>query len=183
MERIIAVYTDGGVIGRNPSSIGGTAGWCAVGPPKAQPVYVNNFELGGTDSKSQRLIERVVRIDAPPNKQITNNITEYIAAVLALEAMEANWSGRFYSDSEITIGRLFSDWRNKNLPPNAIARAKAALARLGSIKPILLEGHPTKLDLERGFGKKGNPVSVHNVWCDKACSALAKGETVAYTKY
>lgn len=58
---IVALYCDGGVIGRNPSKFGGTWAWCAV------------------DETGARVIERSDRIDCRPFQLITNNHTEQIA--------------------------------------------------------------------------------------------------------
>jgi hypothetical protein len=56
-----------------------------------------------------------------------------------------------------------------------VKRGEAAVARLGKIEVILLQGHPTKEDLANGLGKKRQlPVSEHNVWCDEACNAEKK---------
>ena len=41
---------------------------------------------------------------------------------------------------------------------------------MGAIITVLVQGHPTKAELENGWGTKRDlPVSEHNVWCDKAC--------------
>lgn len=153
---IIALYADGGLIGRNPSPIGGTWAWCGV-------------TAGGV-----RIIERSGSIPAPGGRPITNNHTEFIAATLALEAMPDGWSGKLYSDSQITLGRLFWRWAIRNLPKNVYVRGIAALERLGNVEPVLLQGHPTKADLLHGIGaKRGLPVSEHNVWCDQACGREA----------
>lgn len=79
----------------------------------------------------------------------------------------------------IALGRVFKGWRGKNLPSNVVERTKAATARMGEVKHVLLQGHPTKADLERGTGaKRGLPVSKHNVWRDKECSRQAKAHLV-----
>jgi len=153
MSEIVALYCDGGVIGRNPSEAGGTWAWCAV------------------DGQGQRVIERGGFVPSPAGRAITNNHTEQIAIVLALEAMPECWTGMVCSDSQIALGRVFRGWKTKNLPANIVRRAEAAVARLGHIRPTLLQGHPTRADLKAGVGKKrGYPVSVHNVWCDAECN-------------
>jgi hypothetical protein len=45
--------------------------------------------------------------------------------------------------------------------------------RLGTVVPVLLDGHPTQAQLAAGVGKRGHPVSAHNVACDRACTAQA----------
>lgn len=155
-SEIVALYSDGGVILKNPSNIGGTWAWC------------------GVDRNGNRIIGKSGSIPAN-GREISNNHTEQIAITLALEAMEDGWSGIVYSDSMVALGRVFKNWREKNLPANISERSKAAVKRLGAIETVLLQGHPTKADLESGIGKKRNlPVSIHNVWCDKACNLEAK---------
>jgi len=39
---------------------------------------------------------------------------------------------------------------------------------------VLLDGHPTKAQIESEKGKRGNPTSVHNVWCDEQCGKQAR---------
>lgn len=108
--------------------------------------------------------------------EVTNNLSEYVALVRGLESLPEGWSGAVYSDSQIALARLFYQVRCKGLPPVLIRQAAAAVARLDwtNIAPVLLAGHPTKAHLFQGLGKKGNPVSLHNVWCDAPCSEEAR---------
>lgn len=151
-SKIITLYADGGVIKKNPSAIGGTYAWCAV------------------DEAGNRVIEAGGVVPAPAGRLVTNNHMEQIAIVLALEAMPAGWTGTVFSDLMIALGRVFKGWAIRNLPANVAQRSAAAVARLGAIETVLLQGHPTRADLERGIGAKRNlPVSIHNVWCDQRC--------------
>lgn len=153
---IVALYTDGGVIGKNPSTIGGTWAWC------------------GVDENGEQVIHRGGVVPCV-GKPITNNHTEQIAITLALEAMPDGWSGTVYSDSQVALGRVFKGWKEKNLPRNISERSTAAVKRLGKITPVLLQGHPTKADLLAGVGaKRGLPVSVHNQWCDEECGRQSR---------
>jgi ribonuclease HI len=155
VRRVVTLYADGGVVGKNPSDIGGTWAWC------------------GVDAEGTRIVGRGGFVPAC-GRPITNNHTEQIAITLALEAMPDGWSGTVCSDSMIALGRVFKGWREKNLPRNISARSASALARMGRIETVQLQGHPTKADLAVGVGKKrGYPVSVHNVWCDKECGRQA----------
>lgn len=154
---IIALYADGGLIGRNPSDIGGTWAWCAV------------------NRNGERVIERGGAVPARDGQSITNNHMEQIAITLALEAMPDGWTGAVYSDSNVALGRVFRGWKQKNLPANVARRSAAAVARLGEIEVVLLQGHPTAKDLASGIGKKRHlPVSIHNVWADKRCREEAR---------
>jgi ribonuclease HI len=155
MNKVKTLYCDGGVIWSGThggSSIGGTWAYCGVD---------ENNELVISDSG-------FVKVESP--KGTTNNHTEFIAAVKALEAMDAGWSGTLACDSKITLGRLFEGSPTKNLPNEWVIRAKDALERLSVITPMHLDGHATKEQLKAGIGKNGNPVSKWNVECDKMCN-------------
>lgn len=157
LEDAVAIYTDGGLIGQNPSPIGGTWAWCAV------------------NKDGVRLVERSGVVLAPEGRVITNNHTEQIAIVLALEAMPAGWCGELFSDSQVALGRVLWGWAEKNLPPNISSRSRAAVKRLGIIAGFVLKGHPTRAELSAGVSAKINlPVSEHNVWCDKACRSASQ---------
>lgn len=157
LAKVAALYTDGGVIKKNPSVIGGTWAFVAV------------------DADGHRLFEQSGIVPAPPSRPVSNNHTEQIAITKALEAMPDGWSGTVYSDSQIALGRVFRGWKENNLPRNISERSRAALARMGHIRTVLLQGHPTKADLAVGIGKKRNlPVSIHNVRADELCGIEAK---------
>lgn len=149
MKEIRTIYADGGVCGSGTSQIGGTWAVCAVD---------ENDELVWEKSGFHKV-----------EAGTTSNQSEFLAAVVALESMELGWSGTLASDSQITLGRLFKGWSTKNLPLEYIERARRALARLGVITPLQLDGHPTKEQLKTGIGKRGNPVSKWNKRCDYLC--------------
>lgn len=170
-SRIIAVYADGGVIGANPSPIGGTWAYCWV------------------DTEGRRLYERsgvvvpVERACAEPAMpfpacavglpSVTNNLSEFVALARCLRSLPDGWSGDVYSDSQITLGRFFRGWRCEAIPDGWAEQIPRIIARLGSLRPHLLDGHPTKAQLASGVGKRGNPCSEHNVWCDEECGHVA----------
>lgn len=154
MNEVKNLYVDGGVIfdgSSGSSKIGGTWAYCAVD---------ENDELVFSDSGFIKVEDRLT----------TNNHSEMYAAILALESVDAGWSGTLCSDSKITLGRLFNGDNTKNLPDEWIARARKAVERLGVVTPKHLDGHPTKAHLKAGKGKRGNPVSKWNVMCDKLCN-------------
>lgn len=161
---IVAVYADGGVIGRNPSSEGGTWAWCHVNAA-GERVAQNSAPVFFYDARS-----------GDYSTPISNNYTEMLALVNGLLALPRNWHGTVYSDSQITLGRLFWGWKWSKLPPYLVKRAQIALKRLDvpKITAVLLDGHPTRAQLAAGVGKRGNPVSEHNVWCDAECNRHAK---------
>lgn len=156
---IAAVYADGGVIGANPSPIGGTWAWCFVNADNQRIHTASGVVLPRTSCPL-----------------ITNNLTEFLAVVKALEALPEGWSGTVYSDSQVTIGRIFWGWKQNNLPLVLLRQANAAIARLDFQRctAVLLDGHPTRAQLLAGRGKRGNLVSEHNVWCDLACQREAR---------
>ena len=151
---IISIYSDGGTVGANPSLIGGTWAWCAV------------------DENDNRVLEASGFVEANSHP-ISNNYTEFLALLNALEAMQPNWSGLVYCDSQLTLGRFFHGWRNRNIPDEFVFRAQKAVNRLGKVTPVLLSGHPSKGELKGGLSKSGRPVSHHNVYVDKLCSEAA----------
>jgi ribonuclease HI len=152
---IESLYADGGTVGANPSQIGGTWAWCAV------------------DENDNRVAEGSGFVPAFIHP-ISNNYTEFLALLLGLEAMEEGWSGKVYSDSQLTLGRFFQGWKNRNIPDEFIFRAQKALNRLGKITPVLLSGHPSKNELKTGLSKSGRPVSEHNAYVDRLCTNAAQ---------
>lgn len=156
-----AIFTDGGVIRVNPSPVGGTWAWCLV-------------EDGEQRATGSGVIAPRGRV-----AQITNNQTELLAIVRALEAMPSGWTGTLCSDSATALGWTFLGYRNDKAPPALIARFEAARKRLGRIQIVHLAGHPSIADLKRGYKvkpEKGGrrwiaPVSRWNRWCDEACTA------------
>lgn len=155
----IAVYADGGVIGVNPSPIGGTWAWCHVNAAGERMATGSGIVAP--------------RSSCP---LITNNLTEMIALVRGLAALPDGWAGAVYSDSQITLGRLFAGWKMAGIPPVLVRQGAEALRRLDvpNVRYVLLDGHPTKAQLLVGRGKRGNLVSEHNVWCDRECGRLAR---------
>lgn len=157
---IAAAYVDGGVIQVNPSPVGGTWAWAfvnAVGDKLISDAGLVLPPFGGLD-------------------YISNNLTEMMAAVQALEALPKGWHGAFYSDSQITLGRLFQGWKWRGIPQELRDRARLALDRLKingalQVKYELLKGHPTKAELAAGrSGRMG--VSKWNVYCDAECGRV-----------
>lgn len=169
---ITAIYCDGGCVKKNPSQIGGT--WAYVCVESA-------FELGEPDTRGG-LDARGTFVrggsgflpNSTYNTLMTNNIMEYEAVVKGLESMDAGWSGVVYSDSLITLERIFGNWRNKNVPESLIERKNKALNRLGKVTCRHVDGHPTKAQLDAGIGKRGNPVSRWNVMADSLCNEESK---------
>jgi ribonuclease HI len=108
-------------------------------------------------------------------ERITNNLTELLAAVRALEAMPDGWAGVLYTDSQITLFRVerrpgtAKRAGMAGIPPDLIARRDHVHNRLGPYQVALLGGHPTREELAAGKRREGMPCSPHNVACDEAC--------------
>lgn len=154
-----ALFADGGVIGANPSAIGGTWAWRWV--------------------CETRVLHQHSGVITPQNADlpaITNNLTEMLALVRGLQALPDVWVGTVYSDSQITLGRVFQGWKWKNIPlwlHHDYQQTRARLVNWDQFKYVLLQGHPTRAELAAGVGSRGYPVSEHNIWCDKACGERA----------
>jgi len=154
------LYANGGVIYKNPSQFGGT--WAfrvlADGMVICEKSGVITPEQAGLPS-------------------ITNNLTEMIAVIEGFRVMPSYWVGRVFSDSQVTLGRVFMGWKWNNIPlwlHHLYQAERKRLMNWDDIKYTLLDGHPTQVQLEAGKGKRGGPVSIHNVWCEKVCGQEAR---------
>lgn len=150
---MLDVFADGSTIAANPSPIGGAFAWCHV-------------------ERSQRIVEACGIIPAGwlGLKAITNNLSELVAAVEAVEALPDGCECVLYSDSRITLHRLNHAEKWNGIPDELRWRAEAVKPRIYRVK--LLAGHPTKKQLVNGRGRKGYMVSIHNVWADSRCREL-----------
>ena len=155
-ELVTEVYADGGLLAMN--RIGGVFAWCGV-----------------TASGHRVMSERACVLETKLKQPVTNNHTEEIAIIRALEAMPEKWSGKVYSDSNVALFRVFWNGGSKNRPWIIEERAKNAVKRLGKLEPKLLQGHPTETDLIVGIGeRRGIQVSIHNHFCDIQCELEKK---------
>jgi len=153
------LFVDGGVMGRNPSPIGGT--WAVRIVEKGRIIT----EWSGV----------LLANDETP--LVTNNMTEMLALIKGITLLPFEWRGTIFSDSKITLGRVFAGWSRTNLPEwmwSEIINQKARLVHWNQIHYGLLDGHPTQIQLEGGLGKRGHPVSIHNKWCDEECGRVGK---------
>lgn len=159
---VTAVYADGGVLNRNPSEVGGTWAFCLV-----NAIGGRLFGQAG----------HIAAAEVAPLPWVSNNLTEVVALLLALENLPDGWAGAAFSDSKNAIRAHMAaadlDPRKPGyLPDELWGRMVAARQRLGAIRWTLLGGHPTKHELAAGYRARDNkPVSPHNVWADSACQA------------
>ena len=118
----VALYADGGVIGQNPSPIGGTWAWCMVSADGVRTRFAHGWispaELG-----------------APV---VSNNHTELLALVLGLEALPSGWAGTVYSDSWVSLQRVFLAAKLNNVPQWLIDRLQA-LQRNGTLAETIYQ--------------------------------------------
>lgn len=167
----VAVYADGGVIGHNPSLIGGTWAYCWLDESNVFLAARRGVILA---AEEDGYCCPPVDVTKTPVQHVTNNLTEFFALGRALHGLPDGWSGQVYSDSRITLGRFFQAWKCEGVPATWIGAMRHITDRLGKIEWTLLDGHPTKAQLASGRGKRGNPCSEYNVWCDKACSEVGR---------
>jgi ribonuclease HI len=137
------LYTDGYTIGYNPSRIGGTWAFVLV-------------ERG-------RVVEQVTGVVVPDDvdtRGVTNNQVELLAVLKGLEfAREQGYKiGTVYSDSQITLGRVFQNWSLKNIPTWMVEM-------LRRVKPS-----PWTV---RGEWVKGHNGNKYNELCDHLCEEQA----------
>ena len=154
------LFVDGGVIKVNPSPFGGT-------------FAIRLLEI-------DKVVKEHSGVITPKElevKEVTNNHTEMLAFVIGLGFLPDEWSGMIYSDSQITLGRAFLGFKWNNIPGWLRHDYKTQRDRLINWEKIMytrLDGHPTKAHLEAGKGKRGGPVSIHNVWCDEMCGKAGR---------
>jgi len=156
------LYTDGGVIGKNPSPYGGT--WACVLTFNDRKLW----EYSGYITPDQ--------VDFPKNV-VTNNQTELFAVLEGLSYLLHNHVVQICSDSNVTLGRVFRGSSFNNIPDWMISCLDVQIKRLIHWKKFsyqLMNGHPTQKELEAGIGKRGYPVSKWNVLCDKLCQEQAE---------
>lgn len=154
------LFCDGGLIGSNGNNKGGT--WACR--------LVANGTVIVEDSGV------VLPYDVRPC-DVTNNLTEMLALLHGLEILPRDWRGTIWSDSKITLGRVFCGWHMSNIPKwmsDRLECQKAGLIHWNQIQYGLMDGHPTAAHLALGTGKRGHPVSVHNKAVDNLCKKQAR---------
>lgn len=151
------IWTDGGVIARNPSTIGGSWAWVMV------------------DTKNNRMVDSDSGIVVPDEKTdtIKNNFTELYATLKALEAVSPEWDGVLHTDSLVTLYRLTGSNSFTGIP-DEIKEWTLKLRKDRRWQVELVAGHATKAEILRGTRKRnGLPTSKWNTWCDVECKRVA----------
>jgi hypothetical protein len=159
MKKPNAVYCDGGLVRTNPSPWGGVYAWVQV------------------DTRTNTMLDNGGGLILPVQWEtgsITNNQAELVAMLSAIGSWPLGVEGVLYTDSALTIGRVFGNDPLTNLPGRMAAwvRSTKRGPKIGLLSPMLIAGHPTKVDLGRGANADGRPVSEWNVWVDDECNRL-----------
>jgi ribonuclease HI len=154
-----ALYTDGGMIGGNPSEHGGTWAWVRV-------EYGVEFERS-----SGVLLPADLN-----NSTVSNNNSELYALLEGILHLPQHWEGDVCCDSAIALGWFFHGYKQNSIPMplrKKLWHVQADVKERGlSLNPVLHAGHPTKADLAAGLRMSKAPhlpVSRWNVLCDDLC--------------
>lgn len=147
------LFSDGGVVGQNPSPHGYTWAWCLV--------------------KGVCRVAHDSGLVRPESGSVTNNLAELEAAVRGLESLPEGWAGFLVIDSACTIARLIRGSHDPSMDGVPISlQVRAAIQRQKkSYTVVRVKGHPTRADLARGRHASGACVSEHNEFVDSLCNA------------
>ncbi len=141
------VFTDGGLMSSNPSTVGGTWAWVRI-----------NEEGDVTDCKSGVLLPHHLQLTT-----VTNNQSEMTAIYKALKGIPSGWKGRLYSDSQICLTWIQSKKKWKNCPEWLESMVKTEIQRIhnsgGCVYFRHLDGH-----------QEGSHFHQWNCRCDQMCN-------------
>jgi hypothetical protein len=153
MQRL---FTDGGNIGNNPSTIGGTYAYVLV----EDDIII--AKASGIITPERMKVEAV-----------TNNQSELYAIGKGIYALPKDWEGEICTDSYVTIRRVFHKGTMAGVPPWLIEATIKVRYRLKGMKVTYLHlgGHPSGEELRAGVRQDGRPCSEYNVLCDQLCNA------------
>ena len=143
-RKIVDLYADGGVIKKNPSTIGGTYAFVLVW--KGQEL----------ESESGVLTPKAMGKPA-----VTNNQMELYAVMcgVAWARDEGLKIEHIYSDSQVTLGRLYKNWKLNGIP----------LWMEISFNVLKYDIHKT-----RGVYVRGHNGDKWNEMCDQLCRQEAE---------
>lgn len=164
---MIRLFTDAGLLSANPSSIGGVYAFVVV------------------DDDDNITMEKTGIIDACLGYEgvVTSNLAELYCLCYGIMQIPAGSHAGIYSDSEVSIGRVFQAQRRAGVPmwlSQLTDNARLRLANLKKFEYSLVGGHPNRKELELGktIARKGRMgglmVSHWNVYCDNLCKVEAE---------
>lgn len=164
------LYTDGGLLSKNPSPLGCVAAFVAIRGGVAIEQMAWRMDCGQLGLA-----------------EVTSNTAELLAAIFALRWVgieEPGWAGSLYTDSEVTATRLRRSLAGLKPKMGGVSRTvqgwlSLAMQRVGKFSVTELAGHPTREELEAGVNKYGFPVSRWNVLADKLCNRVKKREKIS----
>lgn len=169
---IVSVYTDGGVIRKNPSEVGGTWAYCLV------DEY--GIRQGGQSG--------LVTPQDIGQRFVTNNVTELAAVLAALTALPDGWDGTIYTDSKVTMSRVSLGKNGRprkpqkvggfrsTIPDHMVNQLQIQQLRMGHYQVALVKGHASMDQIAASYNgdQSGQTHSRHNSWCDKECRKEAE---------
>jgi hypothetical protein len=169
MPTPVTVIADGGVVLKNPSSIGGM--W----------AFRIRADDGSIWSEGDGI---VLKSGYPHLPYISNNFTEVMAILMAMEGLPFGWKGEIRSDSRVALATCLHGKAKTWLPGrlNDLLRENRKRFVLRDIVWTLLAGHPTKAEQKRMIAgeivksKRGYPFDLDNVWCDEQCRVVWERE-------
>lgn len=153
------IFADGGIIGKNPSRVGGT--WCYLWVSgQGRKLYTEHGIVSPQDHGLQT---------------VGNNLTELLAVLRAVQSVPPEWDGTVFTDSLITYHRFtsspFTSFRGI---PQDLTREVFRLRGEHRFRMGHLKGHPTRKELQEGRSRCGRMVSIFNVYCDKTCGRIGR---------
>lgn len=165
------VFTDGGCAGgQSPSRVGG----CCTA------IVVNDKD------EIVAIEQEVLTPESVGFDYVSSNIAELTGLLLGIETMVAVSSIRSFTlcgDNQNSLCWYSGEWRRDGVIPSLMRRMGDVQSMAASLRveilPVLLAGHPSKSDLEKGYKAKVGksavrhyPVSKYNVYADSLCSTL-----------
>jgi ribonuclease HI len=161
---MLHVYSDGGLMKRNPSPYGGAYAWCHVDPAT------------NTRVRSQAAVVLPSHWRMP---LLTNNVTELVAAVEGIMACPKGEEVWLFTDNDVTKARLtHARAAMRGVPEDLQIKTDLARRHVELVAVVLVKGHPSSRELMLGKTKKGQPVSSHNVFVDRECRRVMKEHLV-----
>ena len=138
--KTVDLYTDGGVIKKNPSTIGGTYACVLV-----------------MDDKVQYRYSGIITPQNMRTKKVTNNQMELMAVItgFSLAKKGKHTIEHVYCDSQVTLGRLYQGWKLNGIPDWMVEM-------LNEYRPAILQ--------TTGIHVRGHAGNKWNEECDRMCN-------------